>query len=217
MKGEIEGELSWGRLRRRNVQPFVNVGEEEVQSIIDRLKASKGQDEYRIGEIYLSATPDIAQQISTNARKIIEQIQQGGSFQAYARQFSEASTAAVGGDLGWVRLEQLPTELAVAARDMQVGQIAGPVQLPGGFSILYVIDKRKILTSDPRDALLSLKQLSIAFPAGTTQTQATAKASAFATATRKIQGCGTANDIAANLGADEIGRALWRASEGEYV
>src|SRR3546814_7571376 len=79
---------------------------------------------------------------------------------------------------------------------MQVGQIAGPVQLPGGFSILYVIDKRKILTSDPRDALLSLKQLSIAFPAGTTQTQATAKASAFATATRKIQGCGTANDIA---------------------
>src|SRR3546814_8068198 len=104
----------------------------------------------------------------------------------------------------WVRLEQLPTELAVAARDMQVGQIAGPVQLPGGFSILYVIDKRKILTSDPRDALLSLKQLSIAFPAGTTQTQATAKASAFATATRKIQGCGTANDIAANLGADVV-------------
>src|SRR3546814_7058355 len=38
----------------------------------------------------------------------------------------------------------------------------------------------------------------------TTQTQATAKASAFATATRKIQGCGTANDIAANLGADVV-------------
>src|SRR3546814_7659131 len=107
MKRQIEGELAWGRLLRRNVQPFVNVGEEEVQSIIDRLKASKGQDEYRIGEIYLSATPDNAQQISTNARKIIEQIHQGGSFQAYARQFSEASTAAVGGDLGWVRLEQI--------------------------------------------------------------------------------------------------------------
>src|SRR3546814_6534061 len=96
---------------------------------------------------------------------------------------------------------------------MQVGQIAGPVQLPGGFSILYVIDKRKILTSDPRDALLSLKQLSIAFPAGTTQTQATAKASAFATATRKIQGCGTANDIAANLGADVVDNDQIRSEE----
>lgn len=204
IKRQIEGELAWSRLLRRNVQPFVNVAEEEVQSIIDRLKASKGEDEYRIGEIYLSSTPENAQQIQNNGRNIITQIQQGGSFQAYARQFSEASTAAVGGDLGWVRLGQLPNELAVAARDMQVGQMAGPIPLPGGFSILYVMDKRKILTSDPRDALLSLKQLSVVFPAGTTQAQASAKASEFASATRKIQGCGTANEIAAQMGADVV-------------
>src|SRR3546814_14247184 len=89
MKRQIEGELAWGRLLRRNVQPFVNVGEEEVQSIIDRLKASKGQDESRIGEIYLSATPDNAQQISTNARKIHQQIQTASTSQAHDRQISE--------------------------------------------------------------------------------------------------------------------------------
>lgn len=204
IKRQIEGETAWNRLLRRKVQPFVNVGEEEVQSIIDRMKASKGEEEYRIGEIYLSATPENAQQIAANSRNIIQQIQQGGSFQAYARQFSEASTAAVGGDLGWVRLAQLPSELGVAAREMQVGQIAGPVQLPGGYSIVLVMDKRKVLTADPRDALLSLKQLSIAFPAGTTQAQASTRAGEFATATRKIQGCGTANDIAAQIGADVV-------------
>jgi hypothetical protein len=42
----------------------------------------------------------------------MEQLQEGGSFTAYARQYSEASTKAVGGDLGWIRLAQLPTELA---------------------------------------------------------------------------------------------------------
>jgi peptidyl-prolyl cis-trans isomerase SurA len=46
---------------------------------------------------------------------------------------------------------------------MQAGQLAGPVEVPGGFSILYLIDKRKVLTADPRDAVLSLKQISIAF------------------------------------------------------
>ncbi len=46
---------------------------------------------------------------------------------------------------------------------MEVGQIAGPVPIPGGFSILFLIDKRKVLTADPRDALLSLKQVSIDF------------------------------------------------------
>ncbi|MGK2910907.1 MAG: foldase protein PrsA [Sphingobium sp.] len=204
IKRQIEGELAWSRLLRRNVQPFVNVGEDEVKSVVDRLNASKGADEFRIGEIYLSATPENSEQISANARNIIDQIRKGGSFAAYARQFSEASTAAVGGDLGWVRPAQLPDELAKAASEMDVGQIAGPIAVPGGMSLLYVMDKRKVLTADPRDALLSLKQLSIAFPAGTTKEQASAKAASFATATKAIQGCGAANDVGSKLGADVV-------------
>lgn len=204
IKRQIEGELAWSRLLRRNVQPFVNVSEDEVQSVIDRLNAAKGSDEYRIGEIYLSATPENRAQIIANARNIIQQIQQGGSFPAYARQFSEASTAAVGGDLGWVRPAQLPPELAQAAAEMQVGQIAGPIETVGGVSLLYVMDKRKVLTADPRDSLLSLKQLSVLFPKGTTKEQASTKAASFAAAIKEIKGCGQANEVGARIGADVV-------------
>lgn len=204
IKRQIEGELAWSRLQRRNIQPFVNVSEDEVKSVVDRLNAAKGSDEYRIGEIYLSATPENRTQIVANARNIIEQIQKGGSFPAYARQFSEASTAAVGGDLGWVRPAQLPPELAQAATDMQVGQIAGPIEVAGGVSLLYVMDKRKVLTADPRDSLLSLKQLSVIFPKGTTKEQASAKAATFAAAIKEIKGCGQANEVGAKIGADVV-------------
>ncbi|UZW54110.1 peptidylprolyl isomerase [Sphingobium sp. JS3065] len=204
IKRQIEGELAWSRLLRRNIQPFVNVSEDEVKSVVDRMNAAKGSDEYRIGEIYLSATPENQQQIVANARNIIDQIKQGGSFAAYARQFSEASTAAVGGDLGWVRPAQLPDELAQAAAEMQVGQLAGPIGVPGGVSIIYVMDKRKVLTADPRDALLSLKQLSVSFPAGTTKEQASAKAAAFAAQIRTIKGCGQANELGGKIGADVV-------------
>ncbi|WP_188065293.1 peptidylprolyl isomerase [Sphingobium sp. KCTC 72723] len=204
IKRQIEGELAWSRLQRRNIQPFVNVSEDEVKSVVDRLNAAKGTDEYRIGEIYLSATPENRAQIVANARNIIEQIQKGGSFPAYARQFSEASTAAVGGDLGWVRPAQLPPELAQAATDMQVGQIAGPIEVAGGVSLLYVMDKRKVLTADPRDSLLSLKQLSVIFPKGTTKEQASAKAATFAAAIKEIKGCGQANEVGAKIGADVV-------------
>ncbi|KQN04571.1 peptidylprolyl isomerase [Sphingobium sp. Leaf26] len=204
IKRQIEGELAWSRLQRRNIQPFVNVSEDEVKSVVDRLNASKGSDEYRVGEIYLSATPENQEQIVANARNIIQQIQQGGSFQAYARQFSEASTAAVGGDLGWVRSAQLPNELAQAAAEMQVGQIAGPIPVAGGVSLLYLMDKRKVLTADPRDSLLSLKQLSVLFPQGTTKDQASAKAAAFAAAIKEIKGCGQANDVGKKIGADVV-------------
>ncbi|WP_369672184.1 peptidylprolyl isomerase, partial [Enterococcus faecium] len=93
----------------------------------------------------LAATEETKPQVRANAQKIVDQLKQGGSFVAYARQFSEASTAAVGGDLGWIRLGQLPAELATAANGMSPGQLAGPIELNGGYSIIYVIDKRQVL------------------------------------------------------------------------
>ncbi|HTM96873.1 MAG TPA: SurA N-terminal domain-containing protein, partial [Croceibacterium sp.] len=123
LKRQIEGELAWQRLLRRNVQPFINVSSEEVNELVQRLEASKGTEEYRLGEIYLAAPGENRDAVFQNAKRIVDQIHQGGSFVAYARQFSEASTAAVGGDLGWIRLPQLPTELAAVARELQPGQL----------------------------------------------------------------------------------------------
>ena len=204
IKRQIHGELAWSRLLRRRVEPFVNVSEEEVQGIMQRLEASKGTKEYHVGEIYLSATPENATEVSANAKKIIDQIRQGGSFAAYARQFSEASTAAVGGDLGWVRAPQLPDALAQAAQELSVGQIAGPIAIPGGFSIVYLVDSRQVLTTDPRDAVLNLRQLSVKFDPGLTPAAATAKAEAFAKATQAMGGCGKVAEVAAAQGAEVI-------------
>lgn len=204
LKRQIEGELAWQRLLQRNVQPFVNVSNDEVNDVLQRLEASRGTDEYRLGEIYLAATPENRAQVEANARKIVEQLKAGGSFVAYARQFSEASTAAVGGDLGWVRLETLPAEMAEVARQMQPNQLVGPFPIPGGYEILLLIDKRQVLSADPRDATLSLKQLSISFPAGTTQAAAAARIKAFSEGVATLKGCGDAEAGAARLDAQVV-------------
>ena len=205
LKRQIEGELAWNNLIQRNVEPFVNVSDEEVSELFDRLKASRGTAEYRIGEIYLSATPETRGAVLANANKIVEQVKSGGSFVAYARQFSEASTAAVGGELGWIRLEQLqnPT-LEAAVQQLQPGQLAGPIEIPGGFDILALIDKRQIGMADPRDAVMSLKQVSLDFPKGTTEAQARPKAAAFAEAMKNVHGCGEVDAAAAGLGAQVV-------------
>ncbi|MCK9542989.1 MAG: peptidylprolyl isomerase [Novosphingobium sp.] len=204
LKRQIRGELSWQRLLGRNIQPFVNVSNEEVSEMIQRLKAAKGTEEYRLGEIYLAAAPDARQQVAENAGQIVSQLRQGGSFVAYARQYSQASTAAVGGDLGWIRLAQLPAELATVTRELQPGQLVGPIEVPGGFSIIYLIDKRQVLTADPRDAVLALKQVAISFPPGTTDAQASRRAGEFATAMKAVHGCGAVNEAAARLGAQVV-------------
>ncbi len=205
LKRQIKGEMAWNNLLRRNVSPFINVSAEEVNELIERLEASRGTEEYRLGEIYLSATPETQAAVEANANKIVEQLRQGGSFVAYARQFSEASTAAVGGDLGWIQLAQLKNaELEAVAREMNPGQLVGPIRIPGGFSILYLIDKRQVLMADPRDAVLSLKQIQITFDPGTSETTAQQRVARFTEGVQAIRGCGDAENAAAALGATVV-------------
>jgi peptidyl-prolyl cis-trans isomerase SurA len=213
LKRQIRGEIAWQRLLRRNVQPYINVSDSEVHEIMDRLKAAKGTEEYHLGEIYLAATDETRAQVLANANKIVDELKKGGSFVAYARQYSQASTAAVGGDLGWIRLAQLPNAIAGTAANMGPGQLAGPLAVSGGYSIIYVIDKRQVLTADPRDAILSLKQISISFKPGTPEREAAASASAFAKAVKEIHGCGQVDAAAAKIGATVVGNDQIKARD----
>jgi len=204
LRRQIEGETAWRRLQQQKIENTVSVGDDEVKAVLERLNASKGSEEYRVGEIFLSSTSDRMQQTMANANQIIAQLRQGASFAGYARQYSEASTAAVGGDLGWVRPEQLPEQLGSALRTMGTGQISSPIPVAGGVSILAVQDARKILSADPRNAVLSLKQVSISFPAGTTKAQAEARVAKFAEAARNVGGCGGAERIATEFNGEVV-------------
>ncbi|WP_338446344.1 peptidylprolyl isomerase [Pelagerythrobacter marensis] len=204
LKRQIRAEIAWQRLLSRNVAPFVNVSAEEVKEVLARLEADRGKEEYRLGEIFLAATPANRAAVQENARQIVEQLRRGADFSVYARQFSEATTAANGGDLGFVRLETLPAEMAAVAREMQPGQLVGPFEIPGGFEILYLIDKRQIGMADPRNAILSLKQISISFPPDITEAQASARVEQFAAAIQSMRGCGDAERVAAEIDAEVV-------------
>ncbi|MEL7197638.1 MAG: peptidylprolyl isomerase [Pseudomonadota bacterium] len=204
LKRQIEGELAWENLLRRNVTPFINVSQEEVEEYLQRLEDQRGTDEYHLGEIYMNATRENRDVVLQNMNRIMEQLRAGGSFVAYARQFSEASTAAVGGDLGWVRLGLLPGALGNAAQRMQPGQLNGPIEIPGGFSIIYLRNKRQVLMANPNDAVLSLKQISIAFAPGVTQADAEAKINQFGEFVQGLRGCADADTARNAIGASVV-------------
>jgi peptidyl-prolyl cis-trans isomerase SurA len=67
-----------------------------------------------------------------------------------------------------------------------------------------MVDKRRILTADPRDARLDLRQITVDFAPGTSREQATQKASAFAEAIRGLRGCGDVDGVASKLGAKVV-------------
>src|SRR5438128_10781204 len=85
LRRQIEGEIAWQRLQRAKIE--VSVGDDEVKAVLDKMTASKGTEEYHVGEIFLSATPDTQAQTMANAAKILEQLKNGASFAGYARQY----------------------------------------------------------------------------------------------------------------------------------
>lgn len=205
LRKQVKAEISWNRVLGRNVTPFINVSDDEVIAEQNKLSANKGKIEYRIGEIFLRADDSNREQVYETARKLLEQLRQGAPFPDMARQFSEASTAAQGGDLGFVKLNVLPQAIATAALEMNQNEIV-VVPVQGGVSLVLLIDKRQIGMSDPRDSTLELKQIAVDFPKGTTEAQAGPLVKRFAEETQKINGCGAADSVAKSLGAEVVNR-----------
>ena len=204
IRRQIEGELAWNKLQQKEIEDTVSVGEDEVNSVIAKLNAQKGAQEYRVGEIYIAAPGGNQDQAASTANQILDQLKKGASFQAAAHEFSEASTAAVGGDLGWVRPDQLPQPIATVLQTMQPGEVSNPIPVAGGVSIIAVQDMRRPGVPDPRDAVLSLKQVSITFPKGTTKEQAEPVVAKFAEAAQNVGGCGGAEKIATQFNGEVV-------------
>jgi parvulin-like peptidyl-prolyl isomerase len=70
------------------------------------------------------------------------------SFEAAAREYSQAGSAAEGGKVGWVQHEgDLPHSVMQAVRNSLVGEIAGPIRSPLGFHLLFVHEFQQGTTS----------------------------------------------------------------------
>ena len=205
LRQQIKAELAWNRLLRRKVEPFVNVGDDEVQAVIAQLEKAKGQDEYRVGEIFLGAPAgqDTAQMAT--AENIVKQVRTGGSFVAYARQFSESASASQGGDMGWMRAAQLPQSERTVLAGLRPGQVSDPVRVAGGIAVVALVDKRQVLVADPENATLSLKQMSLELTgAQATPEGAKAAVAKLESAAHNMGGCGKVEAAAKTVGAEVI-------------
>ena len=137
------------------------------------MNASKGTEEYRVGEIFLSSTPATADA----DRRQCQQDPRAAEERRLVRRLCPPIFGSL--DRRGRRRSRLGPPRAASRRrlrpcfaSMGPGTISDPIPVPGGVSIIAVQDTRKILTADPRDAVLSLKQVSIIFPKGTTAQQA---------------------------------------------
>lgn len=163
LASQVTADLMWRKLVRGSFLP--RVSDEEVERIIAQREASKGKPEYQLSEIVI--TVDKAEErpeALKESNRLLEQMRRGANFGVVARQFSDGSTSANGGDMGWVQPDQLSDELAEELLNLNVGEVSLPIFSGGAYYILVLHEKRTILGPDLTLTQLHLKQIFFDLP-----------------------------------------------------
>lgn len=177
---QFEAQLAWGKVVRRKVRPQVEVSEAEIDDALTRLRANIGKTESRVAEIFVPVDrTDSVDEAKRSADRILDQLKRGAPFAAVAQQFSQGASAQTGGDLGWVLPGSLDPALDAAIDRLQPRQYSDPVRSPGGWHILYVVDRRQFAATRPDDVRLNLVQLTLSLPVNASAEE-TSRASADA-------------------------------------
>jgi peptidyl-prolyl cis-trans isomerase SurA len=160
MLDQMEAEIAWSQLVQGRLGSFVNVSDEEVEAYIQRIYDNRGKFEYRLAEIVLLVdSPEQEASVKANAEELVDRIKKGASFPDLAQQLSASSTAAVGGDLGWITADDMDPSYSKVIQELPVGDVSEPIRTAGGYVILAQRDRRRILTADPLDTQITLRQV----------------------------------------------------------
>jgi peptidyl-prolyl cis-trans isomerase SurA len=140
-------QITLDQLRRVEVIGRISVSPREIQQCLDDLEDNVVvNSEYNLGHILVSipeaATGAQIDAADVEAQDIYRQLLLGANFSEMAIRHSDSQTGLEGGQLGWLKGDQLPTMFYNVVGDLDVGEVSEPVRTVSGFHIVKVNDMR---------------------------------------------------------------------------
>jgi peptidyl-prolyl cis-trans isomerase D len=136
--------------------PSAQIGDKEIEEYYQANREAKFHKpkEVKVRYILVRSAADAKQKsdAQTRANRIVTDARAGKDFAQLARQESADSTAAKGGDVGWLTQDQLPAPLDKAVFSLRKGEISEVIETPAGLHIFKVEDIREAKTQSLKDA-----------------------------------------------------------------
>jgi peptidyl-prolyl cis-trans isomerase SurA len=163
---QLRAQIAWVKIVNLQVRPRVNVTVDQLDLAVQEARLNERQPEFLLSEIVLPVdNPAQEDAVAADARRLIETVRDGGSFESLARQVSAAASAEQGGDLGWVRGAVVPPELLVALEQLEPGEVSAPLRSPVGYHVFWLRDRRLAAPQlEPGDAQVEVSLSQILFP-----------------------------------------------------
>lgn len=162
---QLRADVAWARTLYRRYGDRLEVSQGEIDLARKEIEASLGKPEYLVSEIFLSENKETpAGEVRRQAQRLVQQVRNGASFPGLAQSFSDLPTAANGGQLGWVRPDQLPSEVASVVASMAPNSVSDPIPVTGGIYIVGLRESRIAGQQVTGDATVTLTQFHVAVP-----------------------------------------------------
>lgn len=144
---EVRNEMIFTRLREREVESKLLIGDSEVDSYLaNKAKMGSNTEEFHLAHILVvvpeQASAEKIQASRARADQAYAQLQAGVDFAQVAAGSSDAKDALTGGDLGWRASDRLPPAFLDLLGKLQPGQNTTVIRSANGFHILKLIAKR---------------------------------------------------------------------------
>jgi len=143
LEEQTRADIAWRRIMGGLYGSRIRISDNQINEQISRLKKASEKEQYLLSEIFLFApTEEEQSQALMAAQSIIEQIQAGAPFELAAQNFSSAPTAATGGDMGWLTLDDLEGARRTAIQTLEGPGMTDPILVENGLYILMLRDRR---------------------------------------------------------------------------
>src|SRR6185312_2365582 len=193
LRAQIRAQESWNDWIRGRYGSRIRVGEDQIKAFQQRMAAEAEKPKYLISEVFIDAGKvGGEQQAMAEATQLVNQLHQGAQFAAVARQFSADSTAANGGDAGWVTAGELDPAVRDAVGELRPGSLSNPIPVKDGVYIVYLRERQ----AGGSAVLISLKQAAIALPANAPEAEVAAARVKLEAVRSQLHGCDNFEAIA---------------------
>ena len=146
MREQVRREMIIQRVQGGNVNQRIQITDQEVDNFLATEEGQKmAQPEYHIVHALLAIPPDAsAAEVAAaeaHIEKLAKRIRNGESFEGVVSSSTGQYTFS-GGDLGWRKLDDLPSLFSEVAPGLAAGQTADPIRSDSGYHLVYMAEKR---------------------------------------------------------------------------
>lgn len=139
LEEQTRAEIAWRRIMSGLYGSRIRISQNQIAERMAQLEASAAKTQYLMSEIFLFAPDETSKaQALQAAQSIRQQLIEGAAFSLAAQRFSSAPTAATGGDMGWISLDDVNPAALPALETLDIPGITEPVLGEDGVYIYSV-------------------------------------------------------------------------------